>query len=337
VHLAAIVDGPAHVCCRYRLAAFQPFLQAAGHTLELIPWPRHWWSRLNIGQCLKQADAVVIQRRLLPSLLLHMVRRSARHLVFDFDDSVWQRDSYATRGMHSDGRVRRFAAMVCAADTVVAGNGFLDAQAGRWVGTERRIIIPTCVDVDRYPLSEHALSGAGVKLVWVGSSSTLQGLEAVQPLLEHLGTRLPGLQFKLICDQFLPLRHLAVVPCRWTEAGESTEIAAADIGISWVPDDPWSRGKCGLKVLQYMAAGLPVVANPVGVQADLVRHGETGFLASTAADWLEAVGRLMHDPELRRRMGGAGRSRVEAEFSVQRGAERWLGLLDRVEARRRVA
>src|SRR5207253_3934259 len=116
---------------------------------------------------------------------------------------------------------------------------------------------------------------------------------------------------KLICDRFLSLRHLPVVRCRWSQAGETAALADADIGISWVPDDLWSRGKCGLKVLQYMAAGLPVVANPVGVQAELVRHGENGFLARTPDEWAEAVGRLAHDPELRRRMGQAGRRLVE--------------------------
>jgi glycosyltransferase involved in cell wall biosynthesis len=117
------------------------------------------------------------------------------------------------------------------------------------------------------------------------------------------------------------------VECPWSERGEAADIAAADVGISWVPDDLWSRGKCGLKVLQYMAAGLPVVANPVGVQADLVRHGETGLLARTPAEWVEALRRLAGDPVLRRHMGEAGRRRVEAEFSVAAGATRWLGVL----------
>ena len=98
--------------------------------------------------------------------------------------------------------------------------------------------------------------------------------------------------------------------------------------MSWVPDDFWSRGKCGLKVLQYMAAGLPVVAKPVGVQAELVRHGETGFLAATPAEWADAVGRSARDPELRRRMGWAGRRLVESRYSVPVGGRLWLGVLD---------
>jgi hypothetical protein len=133
---------------------------------------------------------------------------------------------------------------------------------------------------------------------------------------------------KLVCDRFLQLWSLPILPVPWTEAGEAEEIAAADVGISWIPDDLWSRGKCGLKVLQYMAAGLPVIANPVGVQVEMVRHGETGFLAETPAQWVESVRRLVHDAELRRRMGRAGRRLVESRYSVAAGAARWLALLE---------
>jgi glycosyltransferase involved in cell wall biosynthesis len=164
--------------------------------------------------------------------------------------------------------------------------------------------------------------------VWIGSSSTLQGLQAIKPILEDLGRQFPRLQLKLICDRFFELEHLAVLPCRWSEARETEELAAADIGISWIPDDAWSRGKCGLKILQYMAAGLPVIANPVGVQNEMVRHGETGFLAATSAEWNAAVARLVHDPELRRQMGVAGRQRVERHYSVTRAAAAWSQMLE---------
>jgi glycosyltransferase involved in cell wall biosynthesis len=101
------------------------------------------------------------------------------------------------------------------------------------------------------------------------------------------------------------------------------------VGISWVPDDPWSRGKCGLKVLQYQAAGLPVIANPVGVHADMVRANETGFLATTTEEWVAAARRLA-DTGLRRRLGLAGRRQVEERFSVKAGAQRWLRALEQL-------
>src|SRR5262249_11100433 len=155
----------------------------------------------------------------------------------------------------------------------------------------------------------------------------LRGLESIAPLLEHLGRTIPYLQLKMICDCFLRFTNLSVMECPWSEATEAEEIASADIGISWMPDDDWSRGKCGLKVLQYMAAGLPVVANPVGVHAVMVRHGETGFLAATPADWVEAIEALVRDPDLRERMGRAGRRVVQERYAVGLGALRWLELL----------
>ncbi|HXG11809.1 MAG TPA: glycosyltransferase family 4 protein [Gemmataceae bacterium] len=328
MHLTALVERPDHVCCRYRLAAFRPSLERAGHRLEFRPWPRSCWSRLRLARTLRNADAVILQRRLLPGWLLHLLRCEARLLLFDFDDAVFLRDSYSPKGLASPRRLQRFAAVVETADIVVAGNDFLREQAARWTDPARVHTIPTCVDPGRYPLAEHARQGDGVELVWIGSASTLRGLELIRSLLENLGRCWPGLRLRLICDRFLQFRHLPVVPCLWSEATEAADLAGADIGISWLPDDAWSRGKCGLKVLQYMAAGLPVVANPVGVQAEMVRHGETGFLVRTADEWAEAVGRLAHDPALRRRMGRAGRRRVEADFSVARGAARWVALLD---------
>jgi glycosyltransferase involved in cell wall biosynthesis len=339
VHLTAIVDSPEHVCCRYRLTAFRPTLEASGHSLQLLPWPKCWWSRLCIGRPLRAADAVILQRRLLPPWQLHLVRRASQRLIYDFDDAVFLRDSYATRGLNSARRLQRFRATVRAADTVIAGNRFLDAYARRLRHNQADAchVIPTCVDPSRYPLAEHGRQGEGVQLVWIGSSSTLQGLEAIRRLLEQVGRDCAGIRLRLICDRFLTLDHLPVVACPWAEETEAAELAAADIGISWVPDDLWSRGKCGLKVLQYMAAGLPVVANPVGVQAEFVKDGETGFLAETPEQWAKAIGRLMNDATLRRRMGTAGRRRVEADFSVAHGAQQWLHLLENLRPRQHVA
>jgi glycosyltransferase involved in cell wall biosynthesis len=337
VYLTALVESREHVCCRYRLAAFRPHLERAGHRLHLRPWPRRWWEWLRLGHELRGADAVIVQRRLLQRWQLWLVRRAARRLLFEFDDAVFLRDSYAPRGLHSAVRRRRFAATARAADAVVSGNAFLAEHAARWAAPESVHVIPTCVDPARYPLAEHANEPGEVRLVWVGSSSTLKGLEVVRPLLEGLGRAVPGLSLKLICDRFLQLQHLPVIACPWNEAREAVDIAAGDIGISWIPDDDWSRGKCGLKVLQYMAAGLPVVANPVGVHPEMVRHGENGFLARTPAEWEQATRTLASDPALRRRMGLAGRRRVERDYSLTAGGQAWATLLQLLGGRREAA
>src|SRR5262249_53203526 len=157
-------------------------------------------------------------------------------------------------------------------------------------------------------------AGREVQLVWVGSASTLQGMTAVAPLLEEIGRAVPAARLKLICDRFLGLKHLPGIEGPWAGTGEAAEIAAAGIGGAHIPDDLWSRGKCGLKVLQYMAAGLPVVANPVGVHREMIRDGETGFLVETPREWIGAIRRLADDAELRRRMGKAGRALIEARY-----------------------
>jgi glycosyltransferase involved in cell wall biosynthesis len=337
LHLLGLVEAPDHVCCRYRLAAFRASWERAGHALDLAAWPLHCWHWPGLLVKIQQADAVIVQRKLPVPWQLHSLRRSAKHLIFDFDDAVFGRDSYATKGIASVRRERRFAAICRAADAVVAGNCFLAEHATRRTSPTIVRVIPTCVNPDLYRIARHVRKDCGVQLVWVGSSSTLQGLEAIRPMLESLGRNVPGLKLKLLCDRFLHLDHLPVIPVRWTEEDEAAELADADIGICHMPDDDWSRGKCGLKVLQYMAAGLPVVANRVGVHTEIVLHGETGFLADTDAEWQEAVRLLASDPELRGRMGAAGRLRLEAEYSTVRGAALWRDMFAGLQAGRAAA
>jgi glycosyltransferase involved in cell wall biosynthesis len=327
MHVTALVKAPDHVCCRYRLAAFRPAFERAGCTLELRPWPARWLSRLLLRRELGSPDVLVLQRRLPPLWLLPLLRRVAPLLVFDFDDAVFLRDSYSPRGCACPRRARAFAAVVRAADLVVAGNSFLADQASLWTAADKVRQVPTCVDLGRYAPAEHTRVGPAARLVWIGCGSTLRGLARARAVLEGLGERLPGLGLKIICDRFLSLRRLRVLPCPWAEQTEAQELRQADIGISWLPDDLWSRGKCALKVLQYMAAGLPVVANPVGLQAGLVRHGETGFLARTAEEWARAVARLAEDPDLRHRLGRQGRQVAQERYGLPVGQACWARLL----------
>ncbi|MCS6863816.1 MAG: glycosyltransferase family 4 protein [Gemmataceae bacterium] len=344
MRLAALVESTTHVCCRYRLAAFRPAFIAHGHTLDLYPLPQSPLGRFFIGRNLAEYDAVILQRKLLPRWVLERLRRRIKRLIFDFDDALWLRDSYSAKGFHDPHRVARFQATIAAADAVVAGNDYLAAQARQYVAADRVHVVPTCVDVSKYsPRTEvpqkHLDTEVSSKsrltsekppltLVWIGSSSTLQGLERFAPTLSAIGRALPGTRLKLICDRFTEFPPLIVQRSLWHEATEAQEIATADVGIAWVPDDPWSHGKCGLKILQYQAAGLPVVANPVGVQAQMV-HAGTGFQAVTTEQWVKAIRTLAACPPLRAELGRAGRRQVEAQYSTAAGARLWLDLLER--------
>jgi glycosyltransferase involved in cell wall biosynthesis len=326
LNITVLVESVDHVCCRYRVTAFRSRLASLGLHLSIVSLPRSLWSRLKVLRSVRAADAVVIQRRLLSLPELALLRRSAKRIIFDFDDAVWLRDSYSAKGFESRKRGRRFRAMMQSCDAVFAGNSYLADEARAFTPSGAVHIVPTCVDPARYAMARHDDCGP-VRLVWVGSSSTLQGLERFREVLERIGREVPGVRLKLVCDRFLTLQQLPVECVSWSESTEAAEIASADIGFGWVPDDPWSRGKCGLKILQYQAAGLPVIANPVGVQGMFVRDGETGIQATTPAEWVDAVRKLAADPALRRRLGEAGRRQVEQHYSVEAGARLWQSAL----------
>src|SRR5262249_9019100 len=153
--------------------------------------------------------------KLLPGWQLSALRDKARRLIFDFDDAVLYRDSYDPRGPVSPRRARRFAATVCAVDAVIAGNDFL-ADCGLRAGArpERVSVIPTCIAPDPY-LSAPERDGHGLELVWIGSSSTLAGLERQRPLWEQLATNVPGVRLRVICDRFPELGAMPVVQVPW--------------------------------------------------------------------------------------------------------------------------
>jgi len=313
--ILAFTEAPNHVCARYRIEPFAWDLAQRGLLLEV--WPlRRGPARLVQLRAARRFGAVLLQRKLLPPWQFVLLRRAARRLVYDVDDAVFQRDSYHPKGPESWSRTARFWATVYAADTVIAGNDYLRDRVAAFVEPRKVEVVPTCVNPRWYRLAEHRRTGGAVRLAWIGSTSTLESLRRAESRLGAVSRRLPGIELRLICDRHLELDSTRVTLRPWSSATEATDLADADIGVSWLPDDGWSRGKCGLKVLQYMAAGLPVVANPVGVHRELVLDGRTGLLGDTPQQWAAAVARLAADPALRRRLGAAGRRLVERHYSV---------------------
>lgn len=328
--LLALVEGRDHVCYRYRLAAFEPALAEQGWTLEAQPLAKRSLSRIRELRRAAAADVVVLQRKLLPLWQLRILRKAAKVLIYDFDDAVFHRDSYHPKGLRSWRRLARFWAAIYAADAVTAGNEFLSEQAAAYVPADRVHYFPTCIAPDRYRLARHWRMGGEAKLVWIGQRSTLPSLHQAEPGLAAAAELLPGLELRVVSDVFPQLDGVRVVERAWSSAAESEELADADIGVSWLSDDAWSRGKCGLKVLQFMAAGLPVVANPVGVHRRLVVHGETGFLVRTPHEWAQAISQLAGDAALRARFGAAGRRLAEERYAVGRWSAPLIGLLNRL-------
>lgn len=283
---------------RYRVTQLLPYLNAEARVI-----PAGLTGRLALLRACARANAVVIQKRLISSLFLAAIRKAARRLIYDFDDAVM---------MGSETRRSRFEAMVKAADLVIAGNEYLRQQAGG-----RAEVLPTGIDPTPYRLRTQ---GNETILGWIGSGGNLKYLEEILPALEE--TALP---LRIICDRFPRSTRISLERRIWSERTEAEDLSGIDIGVAPLPDDPWTRGKCGLKILQYMACGIPVIASPVGVQPGLVEGA--GILAATERDWIRAIRELSGDSEKRRRFGAVGRARVEKEYAASRIAAKLVAIL----------
>ena len=244
--------------------------------------------------------------------------------VVDFDDAIFHNydlsgNPYKRLLGGKIDRIMRGAALV------LCGNEYL-ADHARRAGAGSIALLPTVVDLSRYPVAERGEAARGLTVGWIGSPATVKYLDIVVPVLQSMARRLP-LQLRVIGADFVSPG--LDVDCRpWSEASEAVEIGLCDVGIMPLQDLPWERGKCGYKLIQYMACGLPVIASPVGVNSEIVVPEHNGFLAGGREQWRQALERLEESPELRRKMGRAGRAKVERDYSLAATAPRLAALLE---------
>jgi hypothetical protein len=244
----------------------------------------------------------------------------------DYDDAWYHRYD-----LHQNPFVRRLLgrkidAVMRHSTTVVAGNDYL-AERARHAGARRVEIIPTVVDADRYQPRLDRNNPVPV-IGWIGTPQTSRYLMPLLPVFSQLKKQIP---FRVIAvgarpDDFTDT-VVEVVP--WSEDTEVSIIQTFDIGIMPLLDTPWERGKCGYKLIQYMACGIPVVASPVGVNQKIVKHGVNGYLAADNG-WGAHLIELLRFPDLRQTLGAQGRRDVEAWYSLQVQAPRLVSLIREV-------
>ncbi|HTJ10973.1 MAG TPA: glycosyltransferase family 4 protein [Dinghuibacter sp.] len=263
----------------------------------------------------------------LPSWLELALLRRKTPLVVDYDDATFHRyDQYPMTlvrmllGKKIDHVMKR-------AEVVVAGNEYL-ADRARKAGARRVEILPTVVDTDMY--GEGKAAGTGVVTIgWIGSPSTARYLFEIEPVIRGFSGR-KDVRFVSIGAHDHQVKDLTVENEPWSEETEIDRVKQFDIGIMPVLDQLFERGKCGYKLIQYMACGKPVIASPIGVNRLIVRPGENGFLASDNGEWTAALDALIADPELRIRLGRNGRLDVEERYSLKQAAPRLAGILKSV-------
>lgn len=277
----------------------------------------------------RRHDLLWIEKEIFPGLPAwpeEWLRSIGIPYVADYDDAVFHNyQRHANRG-GANILPGKIDSVMRHATLVTAGNDYL-AQYALRAGAQRVERLPTVVDLTRYPIGP-AGPRDGFTVGWIGSPLTARYVHLVDAALASLRQR--G-EIRLVLvgadrgHSFPPGVPMEIRP--WAEETEAADIMDFDVGIMPLPDGPWERGKCGYKLIQYMACGKPVVASPVGINKTIVEHGVNGFLAETRRDWVDALSRLRHDPLLRRRMGEAGRKKVEDCYSLQQNAPlllRWL-------------
>ena len=288
------------------------------------------WRARSYDICFIHREAFPIGPPFVERLLAWM----GKPTIFDFDDAIYLPNaSAANRFVEPYKNAGKIAAIIRMSDAVIAGNPYLAEYARQH--NKRVTIIPTTIDTDRY-LPRPSSSQGGVCVGWSGSRTTIAHLKLLTGVLRTLHERF-GVRIKVIGDRTFAIPGVPVDAQDWDASTELQALEPIDIGLMPLPDEEWAKGKCGLKALQYMALGIPAVCSPVGVNAEIIQDGVNGYLASTEAEWIDRLSRLIEDEQLRRSFGRAARETVETRYSVQANASRYVAVLRDVQTRRAAA
>lgn len=333
-----------------RTLQFLPYLCGLGWTVEVAPflddsyvrslygghplW-RHatnaYVRRLRKLGGVAGFDVVWIEKEALPWLPEWVERvwlRKAAHVVVDYDDAMFHRYDHHSFRVVRKVLGRKIDRVMAAADVVVVGNEYLAERAAE-AGARRIEWVPTVIDASRYPSCGRAPSPGAPVIGWIGSPDTVRFLTPIFEVANAIAA-CRDVRFVAIGARPDQLEGSPFEAVPWTEAREVEYLSALDIGIMPLQDTPWQRGKCGYKLIQYMACGLPVVASPVGVNRKLVSEGRNGFLARTDDEWKKALLALVDSPALRKTMGDLGHKLATDVYTLQRQGPRIAKILESV-------
>jgi glycosyltransferase involved in cell wall biosynthesis len=318
---------------RYRIYQYIPYLRKAGIKVTVSPLFKEGWFRildfrhgplrvaakglyylvrffvrikdiLTVGSY----DLYVFEHQAfpyVPSLFERFSQKLNSNMLLEFDDAI-----YLTF-LHK----KKIPRLIEMSRHAIVGNNFLKDYAQKF--NTNVTVIPTVVDTDRYKPKKDYHPHGKLNIGWIGLAYNLPYIHERAGILQKLRKEIGEFVLTVISSKGVELDGVEVIFKQWNYNNEVKEIRSLDIGIMPLADDEWAKGKCGLKVLQYMACGVPVVASPVGVNREIIRDDENGFLAATDKEWLEKLSLLAQDEAMRRRLGQKGRETVEKHYSLR--------------------
>ena len=341
MRILALVHGPYDTTPsqRYRIEQWEPLLRERGVEITYAPFEdeelhsivyqtgrigkkaelvtRSLARRFSVIGKARDYDLVYVLREaalLGPAIFERLLHQQRVPFVFDFDDAVFMSYRSPANGYLSYLKFASKTKTICRlASHVMAGNSYL-AEYAKAVN-DKVTVVPTTVDTEKYHVLPPKAAHGPLVIGWTGSHSTVQHLDTLREALKKLG-EIEKFRLRVIGTSNYELPPLEVEVLPWRAATELEDLGSIDIGVMPLPDDKWSKGKCGLKALQFMALGVPAVCSPVGVNADIIQDNVNGFLASSEGEWVDKLSRLLRSRELRRRLGDAGRATVEQKYSA---------------------
>ncbi len=309
---------------RYRALQYFDLFRQKGftpkhHTISggIIPFVCALWQATD-------ADVVVLIRKTFPYPLLWLLRQCSKRLIFDFDDAIFCNSN----GSHSDTRMERFIQTIKHCDYVFAGNHYLAQTAQQHQANTA--IIPTSLDTKKYALRPERDTQQFV-MVWIGSRSTKKYIAGILPAIEAAAADIPHLTLRIIADFTLDSKLVSIENIPWSELTEASAVASADIGLAPLPADNWTKGKCALKVLQYMAAGLPVITSPTSANAEAVEHNKSGYYANEAEEWTRLIIQAHQDLTVRQDMGHYASQQALKHYDINVVFNKILPLLSQIK------
>jgi glycosyltransferase involved in cell wall biosynthesis len=310
-------------------------IYAPGHYLKKFKLiTMGWLRRIQLLFSLRDVAFVFIHREAAPFgppvLEWIMAKLLKKKIIYDFDDAIWatdkQREPWAERLIRWRSKI---GSVISWSHRVSCGNEYLCNYARNFTTDDKVVLNPTVIDTDTAynpELFSVNKDPRRVTIGWTGSRSTLKYARSLMPVLQQLVAEFPQVDVLIIADQDDGLNTERFYFRKWSSATETSDLLQMDIGIMPLPDDPWAKGKCGLKALQYMALRIPSVISPVGVNTVIIENGVNGFLCGTDEEWKKVLSRLIEDAVLRKKIGQTSRETVVTSYSVNANSDVFLSL-----------